>query len=49
MGYALPMPVVVRTRAYDEKFYKDIGAEAALTKEEVKEKRKKDTDDLFAQ
>jgi len=27
LGYAVPMPVVVRTRAYDEKFYRDIGAD----------------------
>ena len=25
LGHAVPMPVVVRTRAYDEKFYEEIG------------------------
>jgi hypothetical protein len=25
LGHAVPMPVVVRTRAYDEKFYADVG------------------------
>lgn len=25
LGHAIPMPVVVRTRAYDEKFYQEIG------------------------
>ncbi len=27
LGYAVPMAVVVRTRAYDEKFYREIGAD----------------------
>ncbi|WP_245395630.1 helicase HerA domain-containing protein [Anthocerotibacter panamensis] len=27
LGYAVPMPVVVRTRAYDSQFYREIGAE----------------------
>jgi uncharacterized protein len=27
LGYAVPMPVVVRTRAYDEQFYREIGAD----------------------
>jgi hypothetical protein len=27
LGYAVPMPVVVRTRAYDTQFYREIGAE----------------------
>jgi uncharacterized protein len=49
MGYALPMPVVVRTRAYDEKFYKDLGTDEALTKQERKDKSKKETDDVFGQ
>lgn len=25
LGYAVPMPVVVRTRSYDEQFYKEVG------------------------
>lgn len=47
MGYALPMPLVVRTRAYDEAFYKAIGADAALSKEELHQKAKQDTSDIF--
>jgi uncharacterized protein len=27
LGHAVPMPVVVRTRPYDQKFYEDIGAD----------------------
>lgn len=27
LGYAVPMPVVVRTRAYDSQFYREIGAD----------------------
>ncbi len=27
LGYAVPMPVVIRTRAYDAQFYREIGAE----------------------
>jgi uncharacterized protein len=27
LGYAVPMPVVVRTRAYDEVFYKQVGSQ----------------------
>ncbi|UFP92552.1 helicase HerA domain-containing protein [Gloeobacter morelensis] len=26
LGYAVPMPVVVRTRSYDEQFYKEVGS-----------------------
>jgi len=47
MGYALPMPMVVRTRSYYEAFYKALGADAALTKEELREKARKDADDIF--
>jgi hypothetical protein len=28
LGHAVPMPVVIRTRPYDEKFYAEIGAVA---------------------
>jgi hypothetical protein len=48
MGYAPPMPVVVRTRVYDEQFYKEIGADAALTKEELAQKASQDIKDMFA-
>ena len=35
-GHALPMPVVVRTRAYDEEFYAAVGAAgAALSREDL--------------
>ena len=35
-GHALPMPVVVRTRAYDEEFYAAVGAAgASLTREDL--------------
>ena len=47
MGYALPMPVVVRIRAYDEAFYRAIGAEVALSKEERAAKALQDKDDIF--
>jgi len=38
LGYAVPMPVVVRTRAYDSQFYREIGAELldTWTPEEVR-------------
>jgi len=49
MGYAPPMPVVIRVRPYDEQFYKDIGSAAALTKEEMLQKAAKDKADLFPQ
>jgi hypothetical protein len=26
MGHAVPMPISVRTRKYDEEFYRDMGA-----------------------
>ncbi len=37
LGHAVPMPVVVRTRAYDEKFYQEIGETAwqEMSDEEV--------------
>ncbi|MBI2996547.1 MAG: ATP-binding protein [Candidatus Melainabacteria bacterium] len=34
-GYAMPMPIVVRTRRYDSEFYKSISQEEKLTKEEI--------------
>lgn len=34
-GYAMPMPIVVRTRRYDEYFYKEMSEELKLTKEEI--------------
>ncbi|MFH1927616.1 MAG: ATPase, partial [Chloroflexota bacterium] len=41
-GHAVPMPIVLRTRPYDEVFYKDMGS-SELTPEGVK----KDLTDLF--
>lgn len=41
-GHAVPMPIVLRTRPYDEVFYKDMGS-SDLTPEGVK----KDLTDLF--
>ncbi|MBI3590209.1 MAG: ATP-binding protein [Candidatus Melainabacteria bacterium] len=34
-GYAMPMPIVIRTRRYDEKFYKEMSEDLKLTKEEI--------------
>ncbi len=44
MGHAVPMPVVVRTRNYDEQFYRDMGA---LSMEEQDRQAMQDQDDLF--
>ena len=34
-GYAMPMPIVVRSRRYDSEFYKSVSQEEKLTKEEI--------------
>jgi len=34
-GYAMPMPIVIRSRRYDETFYKDMLNEETLSKEEI--------------
>lgn len=34
-GYALPMPIVIKTRRYDEKFYSSMLEEEKLSKEEI--------------
>lgn len=34
-GYAMPMPIVIKARKYDEEFYKSILEEEKLTKEEI--------------
>lgn len=34
-GYAMPMPIVVRSRRYDSEFYKEMNKEEKLTKEEI--------------
>jgi DNA helicase HerA-like ATPase len=44
MGHAVPMPVVVRTRNYDERFYREIGAKSV---EELDQQAIQDEEDLF--
>ncbi len=44
LGYAVPMPVVVRTRAYDEVFYKAMGTVDAA---EARRRAAQDRDELF--
>lgn len=34
-GYAMPMPIVLRSRRYDDKFYSDMNTELKLSKEEI--------------
>ncbi len=34
-GYAMPMPIVVRSRRYDNDFYKSVSQEEKLSKEEI--------------
>ena len=46
IGHAVPMPVVIRTRDYDEKFYKDMGEVDAKAK---RKKVEKETVDLFGE
>jgi hypothetical protein len=44
LGHAVPMPVVIRTRDYNEQFYKDMGL---LTEKEQEEKVAADIEALF--
>jgi DNA helicase HerA-like ATPase len=44
LGHAVPMPVVVKTREYDEKFYKDIGR---FSGEAFKQKAKSGAEEIF--
>ncbi|MBM3263473.1 MAG: ATP-binding protein [candidate division Zixibacteria bacterium] len=44
MGHAVPMPVVIRAREYDEQFYRDMGD---MSKEERKAKVEEDKATLF--
>ncbi|PIE35719.1 ATPase [candidate division KSB3 bacterium] len=44
MGHAVPMPVVVRTRNYDEQFYRDMGV---LSPDEQDRQAMQDQEDLF--
>ena len=48
LGYAVPMPVVVRTRNYDTEFYKSVSQEASLfSKEEIIKKGEDIISELF--
>lgn len=47
LGHAVPMPVVVRTRAYDEHFYKAMGAREAEPLEVRARRAQNDMDELF--
>jgi DNA helicase HerA-like ATPase len=57
LGYAVPMPVVVRTRAFDQKFYAEVGANSYLgselnnldsaVKNQIKEKGAQANRELF--
>lgn len=44
MGHAVPMPVVVRTRDYDDQFYREMGI---LSAEELDQQAIQDEEDLF--
>lgn len=44
MGHAVPMPVVIKTRNYDEQFYRDMGARSV---EEQDQQAMQDEEDLF--
>ena len=46
MGHAVPMPVVLRAREYDEQFYRDMGW---MDKKESKVRAEKDTLALFGE
>jgi len=46
LGHAVPMPVVIKTREYDEKLYAAVGYAEG---EELKEKRKKGSKALFGE
>lgn len=45
LGHAVPMPVVIRTRDYDSKFYKDVTGYGS--DEEKKQKMKKDQEAMY--
>lgn len=48
MGHAVPMPIVLRTRRYDEAFYRSVQmAEVPETEEEAVAQVQRDLDDLF--
>ena len=44
LGHAVPMPVVIQTRNYDEQFYRDMGD---LSRKERKERAEKEVVELF--
>jgi hypothetical protein len=45
-GHAVPMEVVLRTREFDDAFYRSLGKDAALSKQE---RAAKATADLFGE
>lgn len=50
LGYAVPMPVVVRTRSFDTEFYQAVGSdsfEKSSSPEYVKDRAKQATEELF--
>ena len=49
LGYAVPMPVVIRTRSYNAEFYKALGylEVSHENKEEIIKRGRKAEDDLF--
>jgi hypothetical protein len=46
LGHAVPMPVVIRTRPYDEELYRAVGREAASPLE-MRRKAQTEVDELF--
>jgi hypothetical protein len=44
LGHAVPMPIQIRTRKYDEQFYKEMGL---LSREDRKAQSMKDVKDLW--
>ena len=49
IGHAVPMPVVIKTRDYDEKFYRDMGSLDHMPAEERRKKVEEDTVALFGE
>ncbi|HMO21147.1 MAG TPA: ATPase, partial [Candidatus Melainabacteria bacterium] len=50
LGYAVPMPVVVRTRSFDTEFYQAVGGRTDSASEDpgyVKEKAREAREELF--
>lgn len=47
MGHAVPMPVVIRTRSYDDAFYRDVGYQAFGNSIAERRKVLEDVEELF--